>query len=185
MLFGKQSWMPTGGLLCRSRSRWKWQDISLYFYDPLVNCFGKEVMPSAISGIAAILLPGGQTVHKTICIPIPCLSTCRIAPPSEYAKRLREVFLFLIDEASMRTRHQFEPIYRVVRDITGNDIPFGGKIFVLGGDFRQTLYVEAETLPSLKTPSFLWSFVKRFRLTTNMRTNSGEEEFKSFFTRHG
>ena len=48
----------------------------------------------------------------------------------------------------MLTRHQFEPIDRVERDTTGNDIPFGGKIFVLGGGFRQTL-------PSLKTPSFL------------------------------
>ena len=117
-----------------------------YLYTFIIHwlkAFNCKVIASAMTGIAAILLPGGQTTHKTFCIPIPCLdnSTCRISPSSQYAEQLRTTLLFIIDEASMLSRHQYEAIDQVIRDITGNDILFGGKIFVLGGDFRQTLPV--------------------------------------------
>ena len=47
--------------------------------------------------------------------------------------------VFLIDEASMLSLDELHVIDRMLRDITGNDVPFGGKIMVFGGDFRQTL----------------------------------------------
>ena len=97
-----------------------------------------------MTGIAAVLLPGGQTVHKTFCIPIPCVenSSCRVSPSSPYAELLRQCYFFIIDEASCMSRYQFEAIDRVMRDVTGKkDVPFGGKVFVLGGDFRQTLTI--------------------------------------------
>ena len=64
-------------------------------------------MASAMTGIAAILLPDGRTAHKTFCIPIPCLenSSCRISPSSPYAELLRNIALFIIDEASVLPRH--------------------------------------------------------------------------------
>ena len=102
-----------------------------------------KVMSSAMTGIAAILLPDGQTAHRTFSIPVPCLdnTNCRISPSSLYAEQLRQTNLFIIDEASMLSKHQFEAIDRLLRDIAGNDVPFGGKIVLLGGDFRQTLPV--------------------------------------------
>ena len=37
--------------------------------------------------------------------------------------------------------HVFHAIDRLMRDLTKNDVPFGGKVFLLSGDFRQTLPV--------------------------------------------
>ena len=161
-----------------------------YLYTFIIHwlkAFNRKVIPSAMIVIAAVLLPGGQTTHKTFCIPIPCLNniTCRISTSSQYAEQLRTTFLFIIEEASMLSRHQIEAIDRVMRGIAGNDIPFGGKIFVLGGDFRQILLVvrrgsDTMIVENSIISSSLWSIVHRFRLTQNMRANPGEEDFKSF-----
>ena len=37
--------------------------------------------------------------------------------------------------------HALHAIDRLLRELTGEDVPFGGKIFLLGGDFRQVLPV--------------------------------------------
>ena len=162
----------------------------IYIYTFIIHrlkAFNRKVIPSAMTGIAAVLLPGGQTTHKTFCLPIPCVdnTTCRISPSSQYAEQLRTIFLFIIDEASMLSRYQFETIDRVMRDITGNNIPFDGRTFVLDGDFRQTLPVVRTASNTMIfensiISSPLWSIVRRFRLTQNMRANQGEEDFKSF-----
>ena len=49
--------------------------------------------------------------------------------------------MFIIDEASMVPAHALAAIDRMLRDITSCDIPFGGKIFLMGGDFKQVLPV--------------------------------------------
>lgn len=41
----------------------------------------------------------------------------------------------------MAHRHHLEAFDRTLRDIAGSDEPFGGKVLVLGGDFRQILPV--------------------------------------------
>ena len=41
----------------------------------------------------------------------------------------------------MAHRFAFEAVDRTFRDLTNVDEPFGGKIFILGGDFRQILPV--------------------------------------------
>ena len=156
-----------------------------YLYTFIIHwlkAFSRKVIPSAMTGIAAVLFPGGHTTHKTFCIPIPCLdnSTCRI-----YAEQIRTIFHFVTGEASILSRHQFEAIDRVMRDITGNGIPFGGNIFVLGGDIRQTLSVvrrgsDTMIVENSIIPSPLWGIVRRFRPTQNMSANPREEDFKSF-----
>ena len=166
-----------------------------YLYNFLIRFgifFSKNVLASAMTGIASTLLPGGQTTHKTFCLPIPCHenSTCRISPSSDYAEKLRSTLFLIIDEASMLDRYQFEAIDRMLRDITSNNVPFGGKILVLGGDFRQTLPViprgsDTAIVEKSLISSPLWSIVRRHRLTTNMRANEGEDEFKSFLMQMG
>lgn len=52
--------------------------------------------------------------------------------------------------------------------------PFGGKVILLGGDFRQVLPVikhggQADIIESSLKRSFLWSLVKTLHLTINMR----------------
>nr|GEZ91652.1 hypothetical protein [Tanacetum cinerariifolium] len=49
--------------------------------------------------------------------------------------------LIIWDEALMAKRQVVEAVDRTMQDITGVKLPFGGKIFVLGGDFRQVLPV--------------------------------------------
>ena len=70
---------------------------------------------------------------------------------------------------------------RFLKDVTDNELsPFGGKIVVLGGDFRQCLPViqrasSAQILNSTIKSSELWDHFSQntFHLTTNMRSNDG------------
>ena len=49
--------------------------------------------------------------------------------------------LIVWDEAPMSHRYQLEALDRTLRDVTGVDEPFEGKIMLLSGDFRQCLPV--------------------------------------------
>ncbi|CAH1427109.1 unnamed protein product [Lactuca virosa] len=74
----------------------------------------------------------------------------------------------------MAKRHALEAVDRTMKDITGVMLPFGGKIMVLGGDFRQVLPVvrrgtRAQTVDSSIRMSPLWSSIIKLRLTINMR----------------
>jgi ATP-dependent DNA helicase PIF1 len=56
-------------------------------------------------------------------------------------------------------------------------IPFGGKKFVIGGDFKQCLPVvlranRAEIINASIKSSNIWFHIKTFSLTTNMRLSS-------------
>ena len=92
---------------------------------------GHKVLTAAWTGIAATLLSCGRTVHSLFKLPVPLLDTscCNITPTSNYAAMLREVSLFIVDETSMVPLHAFNAIDRLLRDITGIDIMFGGKVF--------------------------------------------------------
>jgi len=110
---------------------------------------GMIVLNVASSGIASLLLPGGKTAHSSFCIPllINDESTCNIAQGSLRAKLLMATSLIIWDEAPMMNRMCFEVFDRTLRDIMeivdecNNCKPFGGKVVVLGGDFRQILPV--------------------------------------------
>eukprot|EP00794_Sanderia_malayensis_P021399 gene21399-biopygen17177 len=76
---------------------------------------------------------------------------------------------------------------RLLRDITKDHKPFGGKYFFLGGDFRQVLpvikkagreRVVQECLKSRKGKD-LWSHFQQFRLIPNMRTVQ-DETYQAF-----
>ncbi len=77
-------------------------------------------------------------------------------------------------------RHAFEAIDRTLRDIMQHvnpkfkDIPFGNKIVVFGGDFRQILpVVKKGTANDIINASFnrsvLWESIQVLKLTINMR----------------
>ncbi|KAG5612475.1 hypothetical protein H5410_023756 [Solanum commersonii] len=57
------------------------------------------------------------------------------------------------------------------------DIPFGGKILVFEGDFRQVLHVvpkstRAETVDASLVRSYLWPLMEKIQLSTNMRART-------------
>ena len=54
-------------------------------------------------------------------------------------RRLVETDVFIIDEASAINKHQLKYIEMKLRFLMGNNQLFGGKVIILGGDFRQCL----------------------------------------------
>ncbi|KAJ0614373.1 putative DNA helicase [Helianthus annuus] len=74
----------------------------------------------------------------------------------------------------MAKRQAIEAVDRTLQDIIDVSLPFGGKIMVMGGDFRQVLPVikrgtRAQIVDSSLRMSPLWSLTKKMRLTINMR----------------
>ncbi|KAK9740669.1 hypothetical protein RND81_03G052500 [Saponaria officinalis] len=110
---------------------------------------GHIVLAVASSGIAALLMIAGRTAHSRFTIPLNLndSTSCRIDHGSDLAQLIRETSLIIWDEAPMVHRHAFEAVDIAFRDIMHGDDPavknkvFGGKIVVLGGDFRQILPV--------------------------------------------
>ena len=74
----------------------------------------------------------------------------------------------------MSHSYQLEALDRTLRDVTGVDEPFGGKIMLLSGDFRQCLPVipnasRAEVVDAALNRSYLWQFFKVMKLSENTR----------------
>ncbi|XP_044005514.1 uncharacterized protein LOC122850427 [Aphidius gifuensis] len=127
----------------------------------LLRSNGKKVATMAFTEIAAILLPEGRTMHTLFAMPVPIYvdSTSNIKQQSKAAEELRNIDVIICDEAPMAPRYCLELADRTCRDIMNNKLPFGGKIMLMGGDFRQLL-------PVLKNE--------------NMRTLPEESEFAKY-----
>jgi hypothetical protein len=48
---------------------------------------------------------------------------------------LRHATLIVWDEAPMLYIECFQVVNRLLQDIMGNDLPFGGNLVIIGGDF--------------------------------------------------
>jgi hypothetical protein len=138
----------------------------------------------ASSGIAALLLEGGRTAHSRFKIPVAGLnehSTCYVNRGSEIAELIKRCKVVIWDEAPMMSKHVFEAVDRTFRDVMAQHNaalehkPFGGKVVVLGGDFRQILPVvrrggAADIIQaSLNQSARIWPHVRVLKLHTNMR----------------
>ena len=113
---------------------------------------GNIAVATAFTGIAAILLPGGRTLHSKLKVPFGehlheeahCAFTSK---KSGTRKLLSNTDLLIIDEVTMTERMIFRAIDRTLRLIRGSDDktphrkPFGGMTVVISGDWRQTLPV--------------------------------------------
>ncbi|XP_064644734.1 ATP-dependent DNA helicase PIF1-like [Lineus longissimus] len=130
-----------------------------------VRSTNQPIIVVASSGIASELLEGGRTAHSKFKIPILIQphSTCSISKNSSLATNIKNAALIVWDEAPMMHKHVFEALHRSLCDIMDvpDNIPFGGKTILLGGDFRQVLPVirhgkEADVLASSLKNSFLW-----------------------------
>jgi hypothetical protein len=97
----------------------------------------------ASTGIAANLLPFGRTYHSTFGLG-PSLNTTSVSNITIYTDAgiaLRDTNLIVWDEITMTPFYALDVIDRLLRDLTKNDTPFGGKVILIGGDFRQCLPV--------------------------------------------
>ncbi|XP_016173050.1 ATP-dependent DNA helicase PIF1-like [Arachis ipaensis] len=143
---------------------------------------GVIVLTVALSGIAALLLPGGRTAHSRFAIPLTVHENfvCNIKQNSELAKLLKQTKLIIWDEVSMVHRYSVEAVDKSLRDIMSStdnnnaNFPFGGKVVVFGGDFRQILPVipgggRTEIVNASICSSYIWDYCSVLILTKNMR----------------
>ena len=139
----------------------------------------------AASGIASLLLRGGRTAHNRFGLgaEVNRNSTCRYNKERNCARTqiLRRAEIIIWDEATMNSKHLMHAVDLCLRDIMDNDKPFGGKLVVFGGDFRQTLSVveggnRAHEVEACIKSSPLWKGIITRRLKVNMRVLINENE---------
>ncbi|KAF2347106.1 DNA helicase Pif1-like, partial [Trinorchestia longiramus] len=116
-------------------------------------------------------------------IPVPVLDTSlsRIRIPSEDSAKLLSAVLILIDEASMLTTNILRIIDTFLKKVMQSNKLFGGKLLLLGGDFRQTAPVIPRASPTATVENCIKSSEQRQHViilshTENMRMTE-EDEF--------
>ena len=139
----------------------------------------KLPLACAWSGIAASLLPNGRTVSSRFGLPVPLPeeNARSYLKAQELKSRLLKVTdIILWDEISMSPLQALDAADNVLRDLCDDDRPFGGKVLVMGGDFRQVLPVvpradDAKIKAHVVTRHryFAEGFVERHSLAKNMR----------------
>lgn len=165
-----------------------------YLYKALiatVRSMGLIAIATATSGIAASIMPGGRTAHSRFKIPIKINneSMCSFSKQSGTAALLRRASLLIWDEVAMTRRQTVETLDRSLQDIMDCSEPFGGKVMVFGGDFRQVLPVvprgtRAQITDATLQRSYIWEFVRKIRLKQNMRAQS-DPWFSEYLLRIG
>lgn len=144
---------------------------------------GKVVLLVASSGIASLLLPGGRTSHSRfrILLDLDKDSCCAIDVTFDLVELIWVAELIIWDEAPLQHRHDFEAVDRTFRDICKDHVPgddkrlFGGKVVVLGGDFRQILPVITNgsrcdvVTAAVNKSDCIWRHCTVYELSINMR----------------
>ncbi|XP_058187676.1 uncharacterized protein LOC131304451 [Rhododendron vialii] len=136
-------------------------------------------LATASSGVAASILPNGRTAHSRFKIPINANGKlcCSISKQSGLATLIKQAILIIWDEASMAKKETIEALDYLLGDLTENDILFGGKVVVLGGDFRQVLPVipkgtKIDCMNASLVRSYIWESLIKFKLKENMRAKT-------------
>ncbi len=144
---------------------------------------GDVTLLIAYFGITALLLEGGYTAHSCFKIPIVglCGSSAYYVPLNNpQVALIRAARLIVWDEAPMAHKHVFEAVNRTLQHVMGvvdpalKDMLLGGKVVVMGGDFRQILHVVPRSMRgqivdvNLKRSVVLWHHVKVCHLHENM-----------------
>jgi hypothetical protein len=107
-----------------------------------------------------------------------------IQPASPRGELIRDASVIIWDEAPMANRAVLACVEETCRHVMGNDSPFGDKIIVLLGDFRQTCPViprgsRAQIVDASIKSSPLWSHFTIHHLHRHRR-NEGDIPFANF-----
>ncbi|WVZ57135.1 hypothetical protein U9M48_007562 [Paspalum notatum var. saurae] len=156
-----------------------------------VRSMDRIAIATATSGIAASIMRGGRTAHSRFKIPIKLggNTMCSFTKQSGIAELFRRAALIIWDEVAMTKRQAVETLDRTLQDIMGSSHPFGGKVMVFGGDFRQVLPVvahgtRAQITDACLSKSYIWNSVWRIQLSQNMRAQS-DTRFAEYLLRIG
>ncbi|XP_062542137.1 uncharacterized protein LOC134210129 [Armigeres subalbatus] len=87
----------------------------------------------------------------------------------------------------MAHKRALEALDRTMKDLRDNSRPFGGAMILLVGDFHQTLPVipqstAADGISACLKLSYLWRYVTKLRLTTNMRVTLQDDPSAELFS---
>ncbi|XP_046452737.1 uncharacterized protein LOC124200510 [Daphnia pulex] len=153
---------------------------------------GKKVIAVAPTGIASTLLIDGATYHSQFKIYPPITETTRSKIEEHHflAKLIRDAALIIEDEATVMTNHALNAIKHVTEKMTKNNKPFGNKVLLLGEDFRQCLPVvkhgnRVKVVEATIKNCESWSTFRHIRLTENMRTTAGSQEYANWLIELG
>lgn len=146
---------------------------------------GLKVLCAAISGIAASMLPGGRTAHKAFGLKLDMDEhnyASNLGMRTDQANYLRSVDLVIWDEISMAPKWALAAVDQLFRDLAlpeRRNLPFGGKVIVVGGDFRQILPVikgamRTKIVDSIAKKFELWDRFQKFTLHTSVRSLDAE-----------
>ena len=139
---------------------------------------GHIVLAVASSGIAATLLDGGQTAHARFKIPLDSdsQSTCNIEGGTDLSALIKAAKVIFWDEAPMQRKYDMLAVSRTLSDFchVEDTVPFGGKVVIFCGDFRQTLPVcpnkpRGTIVACCLQHAIFWKDTQILRLTINMR----------------
>eukprot|EP00808_Paulinella_micropora_P007153 g50054.t1 len=146
------------------------------------------VLATASSGIAAIMLPGGSTAHRTFGLPVPIRENAvsSITMRSDRARLLALTSLIIWDEVVMMQHHGLSCLHRLLCEIVGLDPelapPMAGVPVLLQGDLRQILPVivrgtESEMIQSCIVNWQLWGQVHVRTLRINERVRQRQVQY--------
>ncbi|KNF01900.1 hypothetical protein PSTG_05017 [Puccinia striiformis f. sp. tritici PST-78] len=123
----------------------------------------------ASSGVAALLLKGGQTAHsgfKILIDPAP-KSECPIDDDATVAQSLKAVRFIVWDEIVTIHKNAIEAVDLTLKRLCRSSEPFGGKILPVV-KYNEYPASYAATVKS----SYLWSAIQSFALIENMRLSA-------------
>ena len=160
-----------------------------YLYQTICHAVRAQntiILCVASTGLACLLLPGGQTAHSMFKIPIDLLdgnSVCHIPKESLRADLIRMTEAVIFDECLMTHRHCFEALDRTFQDLRNCRKRFGGLTMTFGGDFQQILPVipkgsRADIVNACLRMSYLWNDIIILKLRKNMRLQNSPEDIQ-------
>ncbi|EAU89145.1 helicase-like protein [Coprinopsis cinerea okayama7 len=147
----------------------------------------RVVLPTATPAFAAQLYEGGRTTHSTFKVPVNESNEMLVAGITAGDSRselIESAAMIVWDEAPMANRAVPSCVNDVLCDIMATDEPFGGKVIILLGDFRQTCPVirrgsRAEVVEASIKSSPLWRYFTIHRLIHPIR-NAEDPDFAAF-----
>lgn len=148
---------------------------------------GLIVLPTATAAFAAQLYAGGRTTHSVFKVPVNPNNEMLKSPISRGSARgdlIQHAAAIIWDEAPMANKAVLACVDDVCRHVMADQRPFGGKLLILLGDFRQCCPVirggsAAQVVDASITSSPLWEHVSVHHLTTPVH-NALDPAFASY-----
>jgi hypothetical protein len=103
---------------------------------------------------------------------------------------IKSIEVLIWDEINLASKSAFEAVGRLFKDLYNNNEPFGGKIVIVSGDFRQMLSVlrhgnRIQIIENCVKKSNSWKYFQCISLTENKRVSEDDIEFKSWLLNIG